>query len=298
MSDVRASVSEAPASVDSLKVTVLMDDFAGYDNPYLAQHGLSFFVEVSRGERKTCILLDTGQSAEPLLHNMKLKGISPQTIDMIFLSHCHYDHTRGLAGILEEIPGETPVVAHPFLFRENYSLKPALNYIGMDFSRERILAGGGRPILVKEPFSLLPGVFSSGEVKRSTPFEGKGIGTYNLEAGILTPDSISDDLSLYVNIKDRGLFILTGCSHAGILNIIKQGVEVTGVKRVCGIMGGLHLIRSSAEIVDKTIEELAKYDMEYIWAGHCTGLPAMGRLAHAFPRTFQPLQVGKELHMQ
>ena len=286
------------ASVDSLRVTVLMDDFAGYDNPYLAQHGLSFFVEVTKGEKKTCILLDTGQSTEALLHNMELKGISPKRIDMIFLSHCHYDHTNGLTGILREVGREIPVIAHPSLFRENVSLKPTLHTIGINCGQNEILNAGGRLVLVKEPFELLPGVFSSGEVKRVTSFEGKGIGTYNLEDGTLVPDSVVDDMSLYVNVKNCGLFVLAGCSHAGILNIIQHGIKATGVKKVKGIMGGLHLINASAEYVEKTVRELAKYELDYIWVGHCTGLAALCKLSEAYPQAFKQLQVGKELQLQ
>lgn len=287
---------EIPAFVDALKVTVLMDDYAGYDNPYLAQHGLSLFVEVWRGKKKTCILMDTGQCPEPLLHNMKLKGISPGDIDLIFLSHCHYDHTGGLAGILREIGREVPVVAHPLLFRDNFSLNPALKPLGLSLSREKLVELGGRPALVSEPFALLPGVTSSGEVKGEG--QGQGIGTYNLEGGRLTPDLLRDDLSLYVNIKDRGLFLLTGCSHAGILNILRHGTAVTGVSRVCGLLGGLHLLKTSAEKVEQTIAQMAAYELEHIWAGHCTGLPALGKLAQAFPQTFTMLQVGRELHLQ
>jgi 7,8-dihydropterin-6-yl-methyl-4-(beta-D-ribofuranosyl)aminobenzene 5'-phosphate synthase len=290
-------MSDKNAWVDSLKVTVLMDDYAGYDNPYLAQHGLAFFVEVRRGEQKTCILLDTGQTAEPLLHNMKLTGVSPGDIDLIFLSHCHYDHTGGLAGILAAIGRETPVVAHPLLFRENYSLKPRLQPIGMRLSRQQLEALGGRPVLAGEPFSLLPGVTSSGEVKRSGSQEGRGIGTYNLEDGSFHPDPLRDDLSLYVNVRDRGLFILTGCSHAGILDILRQGLEVTGVSRVLGLMGGLHLLKTPPEEVEATVAELARYEPEYLWAGHCTGLLPLARLAQVFPRAFAQLQVGRVLQV-
>ncbi len=291
-------MSKTPDFVDAMKVTVLMDDSAGYDNPYLAQHGLALFAEIFRGNKKTCILLDTGQKAEPLLHNMKLTGISPRDIDVIFLSHCHYDHTGGLEGILAEMDREVPIVAHPLLFRETFSLNPVIKPIGLGLTREKLLALGGRPTLVKEPFSLLPGVISSGEIKRTSAFEGKGIGTYNLEEGRLTPDPISDDLSLYINLKNRGLFVLTGCSHAGIINILQHGTEVTGVPKVCGLMGGLHLLKASGEDVDRTAAEMARYEPDHIWAGHCTGLAALGKLAQAFPRSFNQLQVGRQLHLQ
>lgn len=283
--------------VDGLKITVLMDDYAGFDNPYLAQHGLSFFIEV-KGERMAkTILLDTGQSAEAVLYNMGLLGISPKSTDMVYISHCHYDHTGGLVGILKEIGRDTPVIAHPGLFRENYRLENSLKNIGIANEKEKILQNGGCPVLVKEPFEIVTGVISTGEVERVTDFEGKGIGTYNLVDGKFVPDEIIDDMSIAVNMREKGLFIITGCSHAGIINIVRHTVNITGIKKVYGIMGGLHLIDASKERISRTIEGLSEFGVEIISAGHCTGLEALARLSEEYGDRFLHFKVGTKIEI-
>ncbi|NPV43626.1 MAG: MBL fold metallo-hydrolase [Firmicutes bacterium] len=292
-----SSVLKNIGEVDGLKITVLMDDYAGFDNPYLAQHGLSLFIEVQNSGKVKNILLDTGQTSETVLHNMDLLGISPQSIDLVFISHCHYDHTGGLEGILKEIGHNTCIIAHPDLFRENYSLKNSLKNIGITTDEKKILQRKGLPVLVREPFEITAGIISTGEVERVTDFEGKGIGTYNLVDGRFVPDQIFDDMSLAVNIKGKGLFIIAGCSHSGIINIVKHSVNITGVKKVYGIMGGLHLLDASKEKILRTIEELSEFNLEIISAGHCTGLEALAELSKEFGDRFIHFKVGTEIQI-
>ena len=191
--------------LDSAKVTVLLDDYAGYESRFLAQHGISILLEAVYEGKQYRILLDVGQSAYPILHNMELMGISPSSIDAIVLSHCHYDHTGGLVEFLKAAgKRDFPIVAHPDIFRENYAFRPIIQNIGVsqDNSREAVEEAGGRMCLVWEPLEIMPGVMVTGEVPRRRDFEKPGIGTWNVKDGKVTPDEIVDDISIVVKVKD------------------------------------------------------------------------------------------------
>ncbi len=286
--------------VDSTEIVTLVEDYAGYETSFLAQHGISLLLDAKSGDVHKRILMDVGQSSEPILHNMDILGIDPTSIDMIFLSHCHYDHTKGLTGILQEIKKEEfPIVAHPTIFRPNYVLKPYLRYIGItqENSEERIKESGGRLVLVREPFELLPGVISTGEVERTTDFEVSTVGAYNVEDGKLVKDQILDDMSLIVNVRGKGLVIVTGCGHAGIINIIRHSMKITGVSRIEGLIGGFHLIEASEERIEETVEALSKIDLGWVFSGHCTGFAASKRMSTVLGDKFNLLHAGKRLNL-
>lgn len=281
--------------VDSVRIVTLLDDYAGYETPFYGQHGISILMEVySKGDCKR-ILLDVGQSGLPILYNMKLLDVEPSSIDGIFLSHCHYDHTEGLVEMLEAIGKEIPVIGHPSIFRENYILSPFLRNIGITEKngQEAIKASGGQLFLTGQAFEIMPGVWSTGEVPRMVDFEKQGIGTYNLEDGHISGDSIKDDLSMAINVDGHGLVIVVGCSHAGIINIINHAKKITGVEKVAAVIGGFHLIEASQERIEKTAKALKEMDIDLVLPGHCTGLKASGEIARVLGDSFDQLHSGK-----
>lgn len=284
--------------VDKLELVTLVEDYAGYETSFLAQHGISILLDVeSAGVRKK-ILMDAGQSSTPILHNMTILGIDPTSVDMIFLSHCHYDHTKGLVGMLQAIQREDiPIIAHPTLFRPNFLTEPYLRPIGIteENSRKRIEDNGGCLVLVREPFELLPGVMSTGEVERVTDFEEARIGAYNIEDGRLVEDQILDDMSLIVNVKGKGLVIVTGCGHAGIVNIVRHSIGITGIDSIEGLIGGFHLIEASDERIEKSAEALAEFDPGWVCPGHCTGFAANKRISTVLGEKFKLLHTGKRI---
>lgn len=286
--------------VQRVKVVTLLDDYAGYETPFYAQHGISLlievFSEVFSGEiQHKKILLDVGQGSKPILYNMNLLGIDPSSIDALFLSHCHYDHTQGLTTMLNAIGKEIPVIAHPDIFRDNYIFSPFIRNIGIkeEDNEVAIKAAGGQLFLTGEAFEITPGVLSTGEVERLTDFEKQGIGTYNLSNGHISGDKIIDDLSVVVNVKGRGLVIVVGCSHAGIINIINHAKKITGIEKVAAVIGGFHLIEASTERIQKTAKALGEADIDLVVPGHCTGLMASAEIANVLKEKFNQLHVGK-----
>ena len=281
--------------LDRLKITVIAEDSVAYDSALLGQHGISLLLEASSGTVRQNILVDVAQNPDALLANFKALDISAACIDMIVLTHCHYDHTQGLARILAAIGKDSvPVVAHPGLFRLNFVQTPFLRHVGVmpEDMQSQIEKAGGTLFLTSDPLALLPGLVTTGEVERTNDFEEPGIDLYTIEDGVVRPDSMPDDLSLVANIQGRGLVVITGCCHAGIVNVLDAARRLTGVEKIVGVLGGLHLVGAAEDRIDKTVAGIGKADPEWVYAGHCTGFRAQVALYNAFKERFSPLRSG------
>jgi len=288
--------------IDRLVVTTLVEDYAGYGTTLWGQHGVSFLIDVTVGNTIKRILFDTGQSSEPIIHNMKILGIEPGTIDMIAISHCHFDHTGGLVGMLKQIEKQdVPVLAHPGLLRPHFIMNVPepeywlLSEVGMikENTEENVRKYGGYLNLVAKPFELMPGVLWSGEVERVTDFEKTvTLAARTIREGEVVEDQILDDVSLAVNVKDRGLFVISGCSHAGIVNIVRQCIRISQITKVRAVIGGFHLVDASEDRVRKTAETLKDLAVEKVYTGHCTGFEAEMAIYSEFKQDFTKLRCG------
>ncbi len=286
---------EKVEELDALTVTVVAEDSVAYETPYLGQHGISLFLNAVRGETSVNILMDVGQNPKALLTNMELLSISPGSIDMIVLTHCHYDHTQGLVEIIKATGKRNlPVVAHPDLFRVHVITDPFLRYIGVPGEdRNKVVEeAGGILCLVSDPLELMPGLMTSGEIQMLTDYEEVGMALKTIRNGNVSEDSVVDDLSLFAVVKNRGLVVMTGCGHRGIVNIVRQGVRNTDTRKIASVIGGFHLIESSDEKIEKTAEGLKDLDIDSVKAGHCTGFKAQVELYHVFKDAFSPMHAG------
>ena len=283
------------AQLDRLRIVVVAEDSVQYESSYLGQHGVSFFLTAERGDMTCHVLVDVAQNPDALLENMKQMEILPSSVDAIVLTHCHYDHTQGVARMIKAIgKQDLPVIAHPDLFRLHFVSDPYLRQIGVMEGDRRpdIEAAGGILYLTRDPLEITPGLMTTGEVKRQTDFEEVGMNLFTMENGRLHGDLMLDDISVIANVKDKGIVIVTGCSHAGIVNITKQATELTGGEKVHGILGGLHLIEAADARIRKTTQGLQEFSPDWISAGHCTGFRAQVSLYTAFKDRFFPLQTG------
>jgi 7,8-dihydropterin-6-yl-methyl-4-(beta-D-ribofuranosyl)aminobenzene 5'-phosphate synthase len=294
-------VQQRTGTVDKLKIISLVENSPKYDSYLKGCNGISFWVEVTSGDVHRNILFDVGPVAEPLIYNAKRLNLKLPDVDMIVLSHCHFDHTGGLAGVLPEIGHEVPIFGHPDTFRPNFTLAPEfMNYAMVgENRRDNLEQLGGYFILTKSPIELVPGLIVTGEVERTTDFEeAGGVSCFTIDAeGNLVPDKLKDDYSLLVNVKDRGIVIVTGCGHAGPVNIIKHSMKISGVDKLEGIIGGLHLLQAEQERIDLTIQELKKFGPRWVAPMHCTGVIPTAKIALAFQEEFREVHAGDDIHL-
>ena len=266
----------------------------------VAEHGLSLLVRVQRGTEKHTILFDTGYNSMGVLHNMNQLAVNPNELEAIVLSHAHMDHTGSLHPILEKISGTIPLVVHPdaFMYPRFEELKDGSKrtfprtLIRQDLEQKNV-----RIQESKNPTPILDGsILVTGEVERTTAFE-KGMPNAMIEKdGRLEHDPIKDDQSLVMNLKGKGLVVVSGCSHAGIINTLLYAKKLTGVDKIHAVMGGFHLSGPIFEkITEKTIEMLKALSPAVVVPMHCTGRKAVERFSHEFPSAFVLNSVGSRI---
>uniref|UniRef100_C6E8F8 Beta-lactamase domain protein n=1 Tax=Geobacter sp. (strain M21) TaxID=443144 RepID=C6E8F8_GEOSM len=275
----------------SCRIRILCDNSAGPLSGTLGEHGFAALVQ--QGEES--LLFDTG-AGETLLHNAQRMNVDLRSVGQVVLSHGHYDHAGGLWPLLQAT-GPKKVLAHPEVFARRYVLREgATRSVGIPYS-EDFLAGMGASFCYGDAFrEILPGVYLTGEVPRLSSFEEGDAGLFCDLAGCRR-DTVPDDQSLVI-VTGKGLLLLLGCCHAGVINTIELAREKTGVGEVYGVVGGCHLAFSPQPQIDATIRALKKYGVKKVSPGHCTGFHAAARLAREFPGGFKPLQVGYLLEVE
>jgi len=250
------------------RITILCENSVARPGGLIAEHGFAALIETPQAS----ILFDTGQGFG-LLNNAREIGRNLSAISSVVLSHGHLDHSGGLPVLLNHLQRPLAVVAHPDLFNErywrsNFELRP----IGITMSRAELEGQGASFSLGCDYQQLTENLYCSGEVPRLTDFEKgdphlvipDGHGGYAL-------DPLRDDLSLALT-TDKGLVILLGCAHAGVINIIEHFREKSGEERICALIGGTHLSPASEEQFQTTLAMLKRYRLGKIGLSHCTGL--------------------------
>jgi len=272
-----------------MRVVTLSENSAGLRREVLAEHGFSAYVEF--GDFR--LIFDAGQTTT-CVHNAEVLGIDLVGVP-IALSHGHYDHTAGLARLLEKT-GPVKVYAHPEVFVSRYSRRGgALRQIGTPFRNEGLEDMGAKFDLSRREREIFPGLWLTGEVPRIVEFEGADEDLVVLsEKGEIGVDPLLDDQAL-VLVLERGLFVLLGCAHSGMINTLEHARKVTGVETILGVAGGTHLGFGGEDKLPKTIEALRSLDIEILAPSHCTGFAAASALAAEFPDRFVLNSVGTEI---
>jgi 7,8-dihydropterin-6-yl-methyl-4-(beta-D-ribofuranosyl)aminobenzene 5'-phosphate synthase len=290
-------VNEAMPSVEKLRITLLVEDSVSMEKPDLiAKHGLSFLVEVSVAGTVSRILMDAGPPPDIALQNADTISADMREVDAIIISHGHYDHAGGLLKILKRIGRAVPVVTHPRVFNPKFACKPSLRFIGLEFDQSLIRSARGVLLLARNSVKILNGVVTSGEIARETTFE-KAEGFWTVEDGRFIKDQIIDDQALLINVKDKGLVVITGCAHSGIINTVTHAQKITGVNSIDAIVGGFHLAKADEKRIQASIEDLAKINPRTIYPCHCTGSETIHRLVNALGDRCRPIHTGDVIEL-
>jgi 7,8-dihydropterin-6-yl-methyl-4-(beta-D-ribofuranosyl)aminobenzene 5'-phosphate synthase len=274
-----------------IRITILCENSVGPISGTLGEHGFAALVE-GDGFR---LLFDTGQG-ETLLHNAMRMNRDLHSIGKVAISHGHHDHTGGLLPLLRNC-GRKEVFAHPEIFSHRYRVKDTGESfpIGIPYD-EAYLRGMGAAFNLCEGFrEIEKGLFLTGEVPRKSGFEQGDTGLY-CDASGCTPDPVPDDQSLAI-CSVKGLILLFGCCHAGLVNTIRYAMEQTGISEIYALIGGTHLGFCPPIQMEETIKVLRKYHIRRICGSHCTGFSACARLMDEFPGIFHCAQVGYTLEI-
>jgi 7,8-dihydropterin-6-yl-methyl-4-(beta-D-ribofuranosyl)aminobenzene 5'-phosphate synthase len=261
------------------------------NNSILAEHGYSAIIKTTTGDKTRTMLFDFGFSEDGAAFNADALDVEMGAVEVMALSHGHTDHIGGLERLVKMIgKDEIELVLHPSAFRFPRYLKARedLKAYFVKFTREMVENTGARVVETREPYSLLDGnVLFLGEIERKTDFEkGFPIAHYE-EDGVEKWDPIEDDTSIVMNVKRKGLVVLSGCAHSGIVNTVQYARTVTGIDRIFAIMGGFHLSGPAFEpIIGRTTEELKKFKSNYVVPTHCTGRKAIAHIEKEMPDQF------------
>ncbi|MHA1908433.1 MAG: MBL fold metallo-hydrolase [Candidatus Thorarchaeota archaeon] len=267
------------------------------DSFLVAGGGLSFLIKTTVGDETSTILFDTSESGTPMSNNVDFLGLDLSEVDSIVLSHGHDDHFGGLLWSLEKIgKQEVPVYIHPNMplhkgFRIKKDSKEQIRKARPFPSIVDIEAAGGKIHTYEKSILLSNGMLlRTGEIPREIE-QTKTKQLLSIDGEWVEDPSIIEDVSLAAVVKGKGLVVITGCSHAGILNIIREAVRLTGENKVHAIIGGFHLAPTE-DTHSQTIQIIRGMKPKLLAPCHCTGWKARHKMSHEIPDAYVEGSVG------
>lgn len=292
------------AEVDKLTVWMLADNYYDALRPdnkitkryrYVpgksihAEWGASWFIEtVVNGQASAC-MFDYGLDAAGVMNNISLLGLDIGKAKAFSLSHGHGDHFSAAVSILKQhqsrfAPG-TPFFVGEEAFHRRYSLRPNTTEpadLGQ-LMKEDIEALGLKIVEVKKPTQIIPGAYVTGNIERVTAYEKVPATLLIKRSDKPEPDDFRGEQSLFFNVKGKGLVVISGCAHAGIVNTVRQAQKIAGTDKVHAIMGGFHLANAKPEVIQSTVADLKAMKPDFIVPAHCTGFEAVVAMGKEMP---------------
>jgi 7,8-dihydropterin-6-yl-methyl-4-(beta-D-ribofuranosyl)aminobenzene 5'-phosphate synthase len=277
-----------------IKITVLCENTVGH-RIGTGEHGYSAFIETPRGN----YLFDTG-NGHSIVANSLAFDKDLRSIKKIFLSHGHYDHTGGLPDVLT-MKKNVDVHGHPHIFSDRVSVvrekdKETRRFVGIPYKKSYLELLGARFLFNSDFVEVDSGMFLTGEVPRQTDFEKPDPRLFTEKDGMISPDTFADDQSLIFD-TEKGLVLVLGCAHSGMINIIDHVINKMRKERFHAILGGTHLDFLTPEQLEASIGSLKRMEVEKIGVSHCTGMKAASRLYQEFGERFFHGSVGSVLEV-
>ncbi|MFZ7119368.1 MAG: MBL fold metallo-hydrolase [Eubacteriaceae bacterium] len=279
-----------------LQLLTLSENTSSIGKNLIAEWGLSFLLKTE----DSTILFDVGRNISAC-YNAQMLGIDLKEIDKIVLSHSHPDHTGGLRQILERInkKDKIEIIAHPDVWKKRFNCNNDNNckYAGIPFNKDELEGLGAKLSLSKEPVNIGKNMLTTGEIPMKTDFEQVDSGNKKrliLYNGEYVDDFILDDQAIIYK-SEKGLVVIAGCAHRGIINTVLHAQNITGIKDVFAVIGGSHLVDSNTERIVNTMKALEELKVKKIGLCHCTGFKALSMLYNMFPDQFITVNAGTEI---
>jgi 7,8-dihydropterin-6-yl-methyl-4-(beta-D-ribofuranosyl)aminobenzene 5'-phosphate synthase len=268
----------------------------------IAEHGFSALVTVTKAGREHRFLFDTGTSPDGVAENLRRLDIDPGSIEVIVCSHGHFDHTTGIDGLIRAVGrANMPVLIHPDFWRRRRIVLPGRDPIELPTTSRRALTEAGFDIIEERQPSFLfdASVLVTGEVPRTTGYEPGFPPQQAWTGGGWEPDPlVLDDQALIINVAGRGLVVITGCGHAGVVNIARYAGRLTGGQPLYALLGGFHLNGPLFEpLIPRVLDDLAAMSPGVLVPAHCTGWRAQHAMSARFGEAFVPNAVGTSFHL-
>lgn len=269
-----------------------------------AHHGLSLLITAHLGKTKRTLLFDTGPETATFLRNADILAVDFSAINAVVLSHGHWDHAGGLVAAIEAVSKarnqeRVDCFVHPGMFAERAMQRPNGELLKFEsVPNPTALANAGANVVnSREPQFVADGAFYvSGEIPRVTEYEAGFPGHLRQRADSQSwePDPlIMDERFVSVHVKDKGQFIFSACSHAGLVNVLTHARSLFPSVPLYGVMGGLHLSGATEKIIPETVADLKQFGLKLLAPGHCTGWRAVNAMARVFGDALVPSAVGK-----
>jgi 7,8-dihydropterin-6-yl-methyl-4-(beta-D-ribofuranosyl)aminobenzene 5'-phosphate synthase len=257
-----------------------------------AEHGLAYYMETVIDGKTSACMFDYGLDPVGVMNNVALLGLDLGKTNAFGLSHGHFDHFMSVVSILKQnqgrIAGGTPFYVGEEAFARRYSLRPGTTEAADlgQLKKEDIETLGLKVVEVKSQLPIIPGANFTGNIERVTTYEKVPPSLLVKRGEKPEPDDFRGEQALFFHVKGKGLVVLSGCAHAGIVNTVKHAQKVAGIDKVHAVMGGFHLINAKPEVIQNTLADIKAIKQDYIVPTHCTGFEAIVAFSREMPNEF------------